>query len=92
MEYRLRVNYTDSVNSYNDFEGVIRLIGWSYAAIDNGVVLADIQGEVEIAEPSADSFTPLNDVTLPQLESWVLSIIDVQQLKNKLNEQLHLEN
>ena len=92
MEYRLRVNYTDSINNYNDLEGVIRLVGWSYSAIDNGVVLADIEGEVEIAEPSADSFTPLNNVTLPQLESWVLSIIDEQQLKNRLNEHLHLEN
>jgi len=88
MEYRLRVNYTDSINSYNDLEGVIRLIGWSYAAIDNGIVVADIEGEVEIAEPSADSFTPLNDVTLPQLESWVLSIIDEEQLKTKVNGKL----
>ena len=90
MEYRLRVNYTDSINSYNDLEGVIRLIGWSYAAIDNGVVLADIEGEVEIAEPSADSFTPLNDVTLPQLEGWVLSIIDEEQLKTKVNGKLQM--
>jgi hypothetical protein len=88
MEYRLRVNYTDSINSYNDLEGVIRLIGWSYAAIDNGVVVADIEGEVEIAEPSADSFTPLNDVTLPQIEGWVLSIIDEEQLKTKVNSML----
>ena len=88
MDYRLRVNYTDSINKYNDFEGVIRLIGWSYAAIDNGVVIVDIEGEVEIGEPSANSFTPLNDVTLPQLESWVLSIIDEKQLKTELDKKL----
>jgi len=90
MEYRLRVNYTDSINNYNDLEGVIRVVGWSYAAIDNGVVLAEIKDEVEIPEPSADSFTPLNDVTLPQLEGWVLSIIDEQQLKTKVNGKLQM--
>jgi len=90
MEYRLRINYTDSIDDYNGLEGVIRLIGWNYAAVDNGVVVADIEGEVEIPEPSSESFTPFDDVKLPQLESWVLSIINEQQLKNKLNGKLQM--
>ena len=88
MEYELQIKFTDSLNNYNGLNDVIRVIGWSYQAKQDGVVLAEIQGSKNMPEPNIDTFVPLDDATLNIMVGWLEGLLDLEDLKLKLNKKL----
>jgi len=88
MKYELQIKFTDSLNDYNGLTDVIRVIGWSYQAKQDGVVLAEIQGSKNMPEPNIDTFVSLDDATLNIMVSWLEGLLDLEDLKLKLNKKL----
>ena len=90
MEYKIRIDFTESKDKSGELEGVIYVIGFTYFAMEGDVIISSVQKEINVPKPDPNNFVPLNDVTLEMLESWTISIIDVEQLKNKLNGKLQM--
>jgi len=88
MKYDLKIKFTDSTNQLNGLENVITVVGWSYQAKQDGKVLAEIQGSKNIPQPNSDTFVPLDDVTLNMMVGWLEGLLDLEDLKLKLNKQL----
>lgn len=88
MEYKVRIDFTESRNNDGDLEGVIKVIGFTYMAMEGDQIVSAVSGEINAPSPDPNNFTPLDDVTLPQLEGWVLSIIDENKFKRKIEWQI----
>ena len=88
MEYKIRIDFTESKNNNGELEGVIFAIGFTYFAMEGDTIISSVQKEINVPKPDPNNFVPLNDVTLQMLESWTMSIIDVEQLKRKLQWQI----
>ena len=88
MQYELQIKFTDSLNNYNGLNDVIRVIGWSYQVKQDGVVLAEINGSTNIPKPNIDTFVGLDDVSLNTMAGWLEGLLDLEDLKLKLNKKI----
>lgn len=88
MEYELKIKFTDSTNQLDGLENVITVVGWSYQAKQDGEVLAELNGSTNIPQPNNDTFVPLDDVTLNMMIGWLEGLLDLEDLKLKLNKKL----
>ena len=88
MEYKIRIDFTESKDNSGELEGVIYVIGFTYFAIEGDTIISRVQKEINVPKPDPNNFVPINNVTLEMLESWTMSIINVEQLKRKLEWQI----
>lgn len=88
MEYELKIKFTDSTNQLYGLENVITVIGWAYQATQDGVVLAEINGSTNIPKPNIDTFVGLDDVSLNMMAGWLEGLLDLEDLKLKLNKKI----
>jgi hypothetical protein len=88
MEYELKIKFTDSTNQLDGLENVITVIGWCYQLKQNSEVLAELNGSTNIPQPNSDTFVGLDDVTLDMMVGWLEGLLDIEDLKLKLNNKL----
>lgn len=74
----------------NELQDVIKFINWRYIGIDENEISLQINGCVSVPEPNKDNFTIYSDLTKEDIIVWLENILDVEDLKITIENQIQL--
>lgn len=74
----------------NELQDVIKFINWKYIGVDENGITLEIKGCVNVPEPNKDNFTIYTDVTKEDIIVWLENILDIEDLKTTIENQIQL--
>jgi hypothetical protein len=77
IAYQWRIEQLDSAPSANNLSNVVRRVHWRLLGND-GENTAELYGELMLAPPSPEAFTPYDELTQEQVGQWVEETIDAR--------------
>lgn len=81
--YNWAVGPFDTAPSQDELTNVVKAVHWRYSAQD-GEYNTDMYGMVSLDPPSAENFTPFNNLTKQQVVEWLEAKLDVPQMQGDL--------
>lgn len=89
--YNWKINALDAKIQEGDNSDVIYTVHWSYIASDeSGEYTASLIGTMGV-EYDPDNFIPYADLTKDDVVSWLEAGLDVEAMKENLDNQIELE-
>lgn len=77
-----------------NLENVLYMVQWRLKGIDENGITGEQFGSCSLPDPNPDSFTPYNQLTKPQVETFVetsIGYIVIQSLKKSIQEQIEAQ-
>jgi hypothetical protein len=72
----------------NELSNIVTTVHWRFSAIDEDDTTVVRYGTVSLLDPVESSFIEYQDITKDLVISWMESIIDVDDLKQKLDDDM----
>lgn len=66
-------------------QNVVYLIDWTYTANDGNGTQCYLYGQVSVAAPDPEQFTPYEELTKTQVQGWVETAIGEEQIYSMQN-------
>ena len=85
--YNWSISALDTAPSESDLSDVVKTIHWRLNA-NNGTHNAEVYSTVSLEAPTSESFTAFNSLTKTQVESWLESKLNKEELMSSLDMQL----
>lgn len=85
--YTLNIDSVSCAVSKYGLSNVVVGINWSYVA-DNGIKTYGVSGTQEVAEPNPLEFTPIENLTIEIVKTWLVSVINFEEKHPYLEEEL----
>jgi hypothetical protein len=87
-------NYTWTVGPFecilnqDGLEKIVTLIHWRLKGIDEDGVWSETYGTQPVGQPDPEAFTPFTEISQEQAVGWLESLIDVDSMKAKIDEEI----
>jgi hypothetical protein len=85
--YNWSISALDTAPSEGALSDVVKTVHWRFRA-NNGTHDAEVYGTVSLEGPTSESFTAFNSLTKTQVESWLESKLNKEELMSSLDMQL----
>jgi beta-glucanase (GH16 family) len=88
--YNWTISALDCKVDENNLKDVIQTIHWRYRATNENDITAETYGAQVVGSPNPEDFTPYNEITKEQIVSWLEASMDVEEMKDNLDNQINL--
>ena len=85
--YNWSISALDTAPSESDLSNVVKTIHWRLHA-NNGTHNAEVYSTMSLEAPTGESFTAFSSLTKEQVESWLESKLNKEELMSSLDAQL----
>lgn len=85
--YNWSISALDTAPSESDLSNVVKTIHWRLHA-NNGTHNAEVYSTMSLEAPTSESFTAFSSLTKEQVESWLESKLNKEELMSSLDAQL----
>ncbi len=83
----------DCAVSKDGLSNVVQTIHWRYRGTNENDNTSEVYGSQSVGDPNPDEFTPFDDLTLETVSQWLESIMDMEEIKQNIENQINeLEN
>ena len=89
MNYNWTISALDCEVSKDGLSNVVETIHWRLSATDEDGVSSEIYGAQSVPAPNPESFTEFDGLNKETIVSWLEAIMDVEEKKALLDEQLN---
>jgi len=87
--YTWRIETLKCAPQVGDKVNVVKSIPYDYIGVDDDGIEAIVSGDLEVADPGED-WIEYSDLTKSDVEGWLEANLDVQTLKNKIQNKIDL--
>jgi len=87
--YTWRIEALKCAPQVGDKVNVVKSIPYDYIGVDDDGIQAILSGDLEVADPNED-WIEYSDLKKSDVEGWLEANLDVQTLKNKIQNKIDL--
>lgn len=87
MDISFNITKLDATPSQDGLTNVVKAVCWNYQTEVDGFKTI-LYGVTTLGDPEVHQYTEYNDLTKTQVEHWILPSIDLDRVRQKLQENL----
>jgi hypothetical protein len=91
MEYKIKIQKSEYIPTYNTYEKVVNKVYWNYEAT-KGIISTGIGGSTDLTPPES-IFVPFENLQEDIVIGWISGSLDINNLQSTLNNSIdNIEN
>ena len=91
ITYKLFFIAFDCILNKGKMKNVITNVHWKYIGENEDGIISSLYGSRNLELPNAKNFIDYNKLTEEQIISWIEPLLDIEEMKNIISEQINLK-